>query len=229
MARDELVKIGYAFFCGLVFGAASMLVFLGESGRLVPRTEGASLQESDVVEAPGGETHAAREPVTEPADDARPARGVRVEEGTLLIPVAGVSADELTPMFDDPRGGGRAHRAIDIMAPRGRPVLAVADGTIRKLFLSRPGGITIYQESADGTLMYYYAHLERYADGIEEGGVVRRGDVIAFVGSSGNANPDAPHLHFAIFRLPPGREWWKGEAIDPYPLLRAPARVGGER
>jgi murein DD-endopeptidase MepM/ murein hydrolase activator NlpD len=137
----------------------------------------------------------------------------------LEIPVAGVDADDLRDTFGDARGR-RAHEALDIMAPRHTPVRAVEDGRIAKLFTSDAGGLTIYQFDPSQTYSYYYAHLERYAAGLKEGQTVRRGEVIGYVGSTGNAAPDAPHLHFAIFRLTPERQWWKGEPVNPYPILK---------
>ena len=106
------------------------------------------------------------------------------------------------------------------MAPTGTPVVAVEDGTVARLFTSKAGGLTVYQFDPSGTVAYYYAHLDRYAPGLDDGDVIRRGQVIGYVGSTGNANKDAPHLHFAIFRLGPERRWWEGEPIDPYPVLR---------
>jgi murein DD-endopeptidase MepM/ murein hydrolase activator NlpD len=139
----------------------------------------------------------------------------------LKIPVEGADEDDLRDTFADARGSGRAHEALDLMAPRHTPVLAADDGVIAKLFNSQGGGgITIYQFDPTETYCYYYAHLDRYAPGLKEGQRVRRGDVIAFVGSTGNASADAPHLHFAIFRMGPERQWWKGEPINPYPVLK---------
>ena len=145
-------------------------------------------------------------------------------DAPLLVPVQGVRVDQLYDTFTDARSEGRAHDAIDIMAPAGTPVLAVADGTVEKLFDSQRGGLTIYQFEPSGRLAYYYAHLQRYADGVAEGQAIRRGQVIGYVGSTGNANPAAPHLHFAIFVLGPERRWWEGTAVNPYPVLtgRAP-------
>jgi len=151
-------------------------------------------------------------PVVTPAAAERPA--------ALLIPVAGVTREQLADTFSDGRGGERKHDAIDIMAAKGTPVLAVADGSVAKLFDSEAGGLTIYQFDASGNLAYYYAHLDRYAPGLAQGQAITRGQQIGYVGHSGNANPDAPHLHFAIFRLGPEKRWWQGEAINPYPLLR---------
>jgi murein DD-endopeptidase MepM/ murein hydrolase activator NlpD len=138
----------------------------------------------------------------------------------LEMPVRGVEEKQLRDTFSDARGT-RAHEAIDIMAPRHTPVVAVDDGVIAKVFTSPGGGgLTIYQFDPGSTYCYYYAHLDRYAEGIRDGVRVRRGQVIGYVGSTGNASPDAPHLHFAIFRLTPERQWWKGEPINPYPVLR---------
>ncbi len=164
---------------------------------------------------------ACREAVT--ADAASPvavAARTPAEPPALLLPVQGVAASDLRDSFDDGRDGDkRGHEAIDIMAPRGTPVLAVDDGRIVKLFLSKPGGITVYQFDPSGQFAYYYAHLDRYAEGLAEGQIVRRGSVIAYVGSSGNAAEDAPHLHFALFRLGPEKQWWKGEPINPFGFL----------
>ena len=121
--------------------------------------------------------------------------------------------------FTQSRGEGRLHDAIDIMAARGTPVVAVADGRVAKLFDSKQGGLTVYQFDRDEKLAYYYAHLDRYAAGLVEGKQLRRGDVLGYVGSTGNANPDGPHLHFAVFVLGPEKNWWKGTAVNPYPLL----------
>ncbi len=143
-------------------------------------------------------------------------------EGALTIPVQGVTSAQLRDTFSEARSEGRVHEALDIMAPSGTPVLAVADGTVEKLFTSVPGGLTIYQFEPTGRYAYYYAHLDRYADGLQEKQAIRRGEVIGYVGSTGNADPSAPHLHFAIFELGPERQWWKGTAINPYPVFTRP-------
>ncbi|HEY0883866.1 MAG TPA: M23 family metallopeptidase, partial [Ramlibacter sp.] len=142
----------------------------------------------------------------------------------LIVPVAGVAPSALTDMFDEARGG-RRHEAIDILAPTGTKVFAVDDGTVAKLFTSRPGGLTVYQFDPQGRLAYYYAHLDRYAKGLKEGMALRRGDLVGYVGTSGNAG-NTPHLHFAVFRLGPERRWWEGDPINPYPALRR-ARAAG--
>lgn len=144
---------------------------------------------------------------------------VQAAGAQLLIPVAGVKPEQLHDTFQDARGQGRIHDAIDIMAPTGTPVHAVADGRIVKLFESERGGLTLYQFDTSERWNYYYAHLDSYAEGIEEGMQVRRGKLLGYVGYSGNASPEAPHLHFAVHRLGPERNWWQGEAVNPYPLL----------
>jgi murein DD-endopeptidase MepM/ murein hydrolase activator NlpD len=138
---------------------------------------------------------------------------------TLRLPVVGVPASALVDTYSAARGA-RPHEAIDILAPRGTRVVAVDDGTIAKLFTSKPGGLTVYHFDPDGRLAYYYAHLDRYAEGLHEGMAVRRGDLIGYVGSSGNADAKAPHLHFAVFRLGPQRHWWEGQPVNPYAALR---------
>ena len=166
---------------------------------------------SPVVEAPAataGRTDAA------PAAEAK-----ELADRGLDVPVDGVTRDKLVRSFRDARSG-HEHEALDILAPRNTPVRAVEDGTIAKLFLSKAGGNTIYQFDPGERYCYYYAHLERYADGLKEGDHVGKGQVIGYVGTSGNAPTDTPHLHFAVFRLTPEKHWWEGTAIDPYDVLR---------
>ena len=138
----------------------------------------------------------------------------------LTIPVRGVERADLHSSFADKRGSNRVHEAIDILAARNTPVLAVEDGTVARLFSSQAGGTTIYQFDPTSTYVYYYAHLQSYASGLQEGSAIKRGDVIGYVGTSGNAPENTPHLHFAIFRLTADKRWWKGEPINPYPILR---------
>ena len=138
----------------------------------------------------------------------------------MTPPISGLTVANLRDTFDEFHNGHR-HEAIDIMEPRGTPVRAVVPGTIQKLFFSVPGGRTIYQFDEVGEYCYYYAHLDRYVDGLHEGMPVRAGDVIGFVGSTGNAVESAPHLHFAIFELGPEKRWSRGTAVNPYPGLVA--------
>lgn len=138
----------------------------------------------------------------------------------LIIPVAGVKPDQLLDTFTDARSEGRAHDAIDIPAPAGTPVIAASDGEIVKLFQSDRGGTTIYQLSPDKKLVFYYAHLQRYADGLYPGKFVRQGDVIGYVGDTGNAGTGNYHLHFSIAAIADPKRYWEGTNINPYPLLR---------
>lgn len=149
-----------------------------------------------------------------------PPRVKEIGDRDLEIPVEGVDDDELYDSYSDARGT-RVHEAIDIMAERGTPVRAVEDGTTKRLFTSKAGGLTIYQFDPSNTYCYYYAHLDAYADTLREGMPVKRGDVIGYVGSTGNASNDTPHLHFAIFKLTSEKQWWKGEPINPYPILKS--------
>lgn len=138
---------------------------------------------------------------------------------TLIIPVKGVTADKLTDSWGSPRSGGRQHHGIDIFAAQGTEVKATAPGKIVKLYLSKRGGITIYQASEDGALVFYYAHLNGYASDLKVGMPVARGQVIGYVGQTGNA--PVPHLHFEVLTANAERQWWKGEPMNPYPLLKA--------
>jgi peptidoglycan LD-endopeptidase LytH len=136
------------------------------------------------------------------------------------LPIRGLKRTDIQDTFDQARAAGeRRHEATDIMSPRGTPVAAVDNGIIAKLFRSKPGGLTIYQFDSTEKFCFYYAHLDRYAEGLKEGALVKRGDTIGYVGSTGNADPAAPHLHFAIFELGPEKRWWEGKPINPYPIL----------
>ena len=188
-----------SFLIGLVLGATAILLYLTETQRLAsaaPRNVGPALSRTGPTES--------RTDISEP----------------LIIPVDGVTVDHLKSGFNESRGGGfRVHHALDILAPRGTPVRAAVSGTIRKLFASGAGGITIYEFDRDEKRCYYYAHLDRYSNFLHEGQVVAQGDVIGYVGTTGNAPANTPHLHFAISILPPTKEWWKGDPINPYPIL----------
>lgn len=138
----------------------------------------------------------------------------------LTLPVQGIKREQLRDTFNETRGSSRKHEALDVLAPRNTPVLAVEDGKVARLFLSDAGGITIYQFDPTETYCYYYAHLERYADGLKEGAPIKRGQVIGYVGTTGNAPRDTPHLHFAIFKMTDDKHWWQGTPLDPYSVLK---------
>lgn len=238
------MRTAVSFFLGLLIGALVTFLVLQQKGRLtitqVPATPPSASpvvgttparapifskalpaeprgvppvdDDQQIEEPPGAAVSAIAEP-------AQAGSAFLSTEDSLAIPVSGIERRQLRDHFNDRRGGGRPHRAIDIMASLGTPVIAIDDGKVAKLFLSVAGGITIYQSNPSGDLMYYYAHLDRYAPGLKEGRVVQKGEVLGFVGSTGNANPAGPHLHFAISKLPASREWWKGDPINPFPIL----------
>jgi murein DD-endopeptidase MepM/ murein hydrolase activator NlpD len=143
-----------------------------------------------------------------------------VPRGRLRMPLDGEDVESLKGGFAETRGGNRPHEAVDMLAPRNTPVHAVDGGSIAKLFTSKAGGLTIYQFDPGGRVCYYYAHLERYADGMKDGQIVSQGDVIGYVGTTGNAPPNTPHLHFAVFELNADRHWWQGRPIDPYRVFK---------
>ena len=162
-------------------------------------------------------------PSTPPASDGHAPRPTDEElrwlAASLIVPVQGVKTSELRDSFTEARGGGtRSHEALDIPAPRGTPVLSAANGTLRRLFTSKDGGLMVYASDASDRFILMYAHLDRYAEGMADGIPLKQGQIIGYVGTTGNAPPDLPHLHFALARGD-GAHWWKGVAIDPYPLL----------
>jgi murein DD-endopeptidase MepM/ murein hydrolase activator NlpD len=146
----------------------------------------------------------------------------------LMVPVEGVRPDQVKDTYLEPRAGGRTHRALDIMAPRGTPVLATDNGRVLRLRTGGDGGITIYAVDASDRFVFYYAHLDHYAASLAEGQDVVKGETIGFVGSTGNASEKYPHLHFQLMRRPNAARWWDGEPIDPKPYLVLPGHaVGG--
>jgi murein DD-endopeptidase MepM/ murein hydrolase activator NlpD len=211
---------------GVLVGANA--VYFGMT-RLRPRTDCARecavatatrpMPASPTTSAPVTSAPATTPPTPAPAARASTPAPSASAPGGLALPLPGLAVAQLQDTFDDARGGTRSHEAMDIHAPAGTPVLAVADGHVEKLFTSDAGGLTIYQFEPGGRYAYYYAHLQGYAPGLREGQAVVRGQVLGYVGSTGNANPAAPHLHFAVFELGPEKQWWKGKAINPYPLL----------
>jgi murein DD-endopeptidase MepM/ murein hydrolase activator NlpD len=154
---------------------------------------------------------------------------ISADTGRLMIPVAGVKSKDLMDTYTQSRSGGRVHNAIDIMAAEGTPVVAVADGEIAKFFDSHQGGITIYQWSANKSHVYYYAHLQRRADGISEGQTVKRGTVLGYVGHTGNAGEGNDHLHFAITIPKSPDRHWEGEEVNPYPVLKEGIEIPAAR
>jgi murein DD-endopeptidase MepM/ murein hydrolase activator NlpD len=207
------------FLAGMLVMAAVVTIFPSGSAVLADRPVEAAAN-VDVKPSPKSEPR----PVTPPAAPTTPMLSANPFEDlrrrNLTLPVDGIKRADLRDTFNELRGGSRRHEAIDVLAPRNTPVLAVEDGKIARLFYSDAGGITIYQFDPTTSYVYYYAHLERYADGLKEGDPIKRGQVIAYVGTTGNAPRNTPHLHFAIFKLTDQKNWWQGTPIDPYSVLR---------
>ncbi|MDQ1920267.1 M23 family metallopeptidase [Massilia pseudoviolaceinigra] len=234
------------FLAGLLLGAGSLFVYLravpkpAEVVVVAPAVPapapaaaaatppgGVSLPVSDLPGAPVVSTdlteldlplRPAASEIAAPAANAANAAAVPAS-GKLMVPVEGVKLASLRDNFDQPRGADRHHEALDIMAPKGTRVLAVSDGKLVKLFNSKPGGLTVYQFDPSEKYAYYYAHLDRYAEGVKEGMDLKRGDLVGYVGVTGNSDPNAPHLHFAVVELTAEKKWWKGTPINPFPLL----------
>lgn len=241
MRRRQASWVAFAAISGFLAGMAvgALLVAMYRPGREAPRPRTPAASGAPAVAGPLGRQAArsappAPAPVVAPArsDDAVPdpagAEVDTVDEDVvddlrrrrLSVPVSGVKREDLRLSFEDQRGAARRHEAIDILAPRHTQVVAVEAGIIVRLFNSAAGGITVYQFDPTTTFAYYYAHLERYADGLEEGAMVARGQVLGYVGTSGNAPANTPHLHFSIFLLTDDKRWWQGTPIDPYVVLK---------
>ncbi len=230
--RRDLRTFSAGAGCGFLAGSMLVATLLWQYHWIVPPWAGrhASVRETgdpgsrgiESTERPAATTGRPAFPPSAPdvVVGPPPSSPTQLEDRHLLIPVEGVQPGDLTRQFNDERGGSRRHEAIDIPAPRHTPVRAVEDGTIARLFYSKAGGITVYQFDPTSNFCYYYAHLERYAEGLREGEAVRRGQIIGYVGTSGNAPKTTPHLHFAIFRLTEARHWWEGTPIDPYDVFR---------
>ncbi|HEU5259367.1 MAG TPA: M23 family metallopeptidase [Vicinamibacterales bacterium] len=212
--RRRVVNFGVTFALGAL--VATLLNDRLQRQRASPATDPLPIATTGATESSAGPPRA---PAVEAAAPSMAEAIGALARRDLLIPVEGVTANRLADTFNDSRAIGRRHDAIDIMAPRGTEVRAVDDGSIAKLFTSKAGGLTIYQFDPTQTFSYYYAHLDRYATGLAEHQSVKRGQVLGYVGSTGNASETAPHLHFAIARLGTDRAWWKGDPINPYPLL----------
>jgi murein DD-endopeptidase MepM/ murein hydrolase activator NlpD len=209
--------VAWAAAGGFLAGAIVIAVFLQLPGRTAPpprfAVQPASLEQAVV---PVQRQPVDTKPPT-PRIELDPVKDLRARH--LTLPVQGIQTRDLHDSFTDARSAGK-HEAIDILAPRNTPVIAAEDGRIARLFTSKAGGLTIYQFDPTTTYCYYYAHLEQYADGLRQGQRVQRGQTIGYVGTSGNAPKNTPHLHFAIFKLTDEKEWWKGAPIDPFAVLQ---------
>ena len=226
-----------AFILGFALGVLTLTAVLWSTGHLafVP-AQAARMEPAPAVNpttsvspepAPGPTLPPAPEPTPPHVPDELPAAAQPLAvqppapgpAPALAMPIAGVDPATLHSNFNDARGR-HMHEALDIMSRRGTPVLAVAEGNVAKLFNSKQGGLTVYQFDNTQKWCYYYAHLDRYAAGLKEGTLLRKGEVLGYVGSTGDASPEAPHLHFSVFVLGPEKHWWQGTAVDPLPMLK---------
>ena len=185
---------------GMMAGAVLLLIAVVTQIVLVERAE------------KGPEAPAAESPAAPPPND--------LLARDLAFPVRGIDLASIADSFTDARGATRVHNAMDILAPRGTPVVAVDEGTVSRLGKGGAGGITVYQVDAAGRYGFYYAHLDRIAPGLAAGQTIRRGDVLGYVGTTGNAPASTPHLHFAIYEIAEGRSQWGGRPINPSPLWK---------
>lgn len=143
----------------------------------------------------------------------------------ILVPVAGADMSKVEDTFNDGRDGDRIHHAIDILAPRGTPILSADDGKILRMSTNALGGISMYTVDTDARLVYYYAHMDHYNDAMSPGRTIVKGDTLGFVGTTGNAPKDTPHLHFQVMRWPADGKYWNGEPIDPFEALGGMSRA----
>ena len=208
-------------FVWIVAGGSLIENATADSQRGSTRPAEAAPSPSDRETAAGFAMQAVPKPNDDRLHDTTSTEPVNAATNDLVVPVLNVRPRDLTDTFTDGRDDGeRLHEAIDIMAPTGTTVISAAPGTLERIFESKAGGKTLYVRSKDSRTIYYYAHLDKYAEGLKEGQQIRRGQRIGTVGSSGNASSDAPHLHFAILRTTPGARWWEpAAALNPYPLL----------
>ena len=243
MASRKWISTRYLFFTCLLLVPLALIALWGW---VSPAPESASAPVTVTLPAPAPTISAlptGRVPLTPPPDlwatpppeleepplAAEPAATPEVSLPPMVIPVVGVRLGQLRDTYSDARSEGRVHNALDIMAPHGATVVAAADGELVKFMWSDRGGNTIYQLSPDRKTVYYYAHLDSYADGLAEKQTVRRGDVIGYVGDTGNSGTGNYHLHFAVWLVTDPKRYWDGENINPYPLLSAAEKETDKR
>jgi uncharacterized membrane protein len=185
---------------------ADALIGLGDSTEVAPRESAGDLPVAKPAPTP---------PIAASVTD------VEILTAEIAMPLAGIDPAKLHDSFNDLRGGGvRRHEALDIMAPRRTPIVSAASGKVLKLFTSKAGGLMVYAADSAERFILMYAHLDAYAEGLKGDQPLQRGQLIGYVGSTGNAAPNAPHLHFALARTDNVVDWWKGTPVDPLPILQ---------
>ena len=222
--RAYAVTFAGAFFTALLYSTkpdSSTTVTLARSGDTAIVVDTATAGDSpsgvhvEAVPDAAGATQEESSPVPVTASDLDALRAQ-----SMVVPVAGLTPKDLVNSFDDKRGQSRQHNAIDIMAPRNTPAIAATSGTIARLHNSAAGGLSVYLRDRTSRFVLMYGHLDSFRPGLKEGDTVRRGEIIGFVGSTGNANALAPHLHFQIMRTENARDWWRGTPINPFLVFR---------
>jgi peptidoglycan LD-endopeptidase LytH len=217
-------------FAARMFGYATVAaIFIGATAHMVkrPRTVPAGLHVgSAATTAPRA---ASASPVARRFRNTSAAVFDSIPSDRLLLPVVGVRPDALRDAYAEARSGGREHQAIDIMAPRGSEVVSAADGVLLKLHSSTLGGLMVYAADVTDHFIFMYGHLDAYATGLVPGMAIRRGQLLGYVGTTGNVAPNAPHLHFAISRGKPSEKWWSGTPLNPYPLLAQGVQLNATR
>lgn len=215
---SKILPLIFLIGANIVFTACGRLAPKDQNGNLPQNTNMAIVRENPPTPAPSPVIVIEKTPEPQPETSIDP-NSTALLIDKLIIPVEGIKSGELQDTFKDARSEGRVHDAIDIMAPMGRPVIAAADGEIARFFESVKGGITIYQYSRNKRLIYYYAHLQRRADGLQEHQNVKQGTLIGYVGDTGNAGAGNTHLHFAVWVITDPQKYWDGTNINPYTLL----------
>ena len=150
---------------------------------------------------------------------------IELQSRALMVPVSGIDASRIPDSFHEARDGARIHRAVDILAPRGTAVLSTDTGSVLRVSSNRLGGLTVYAVDPERRLVYYYAHLDHYVAGLRAGMPLAKGQVIGYVGTTGNAPPDTPHLHFQVMRMDDPKHYWEGTPLDPRPYFAAAGRA----
>ena len=227
VGRIEVISyVECALVIGMVFAAASMARGMGMRGSALAASVAEAVNDSLTALGDTADVAARDSIVTAVSSTVMPRveptrADVDILHAEMAMPLAGIDPNKLKSNFNELRGGVRRHEALDIMAPRRTPILSAASGRVLKLFTSKAGGLMVYAADSAEKFILMYAHLDSYADGIQDGSPLKRGQVIGYVGFTGNASPSAPHLHFAIARSDDVKRWWQGTPVDPLPLLQS--------
>lgn len=207
-------------------GALALCAAAALAISLTGRDEGAADADESAAQDPASSVPGgwpARSPHAEPgawpsvAEKRHPGADADLAPPVLDPPVLGVRLRGIRDNFGE-RRGRRRHAGVDIFAAHGTPALAAVDGWVWQMKWDKRGGRMLYLLEASGLYLLGYAHLDAYAPGLAVGQPVRRGEVVGYIGRTGNA-VGSPHLHLSVIRIRSPERWWDGVAVDPYPLL----------